>query len=79
MSLYDKLSENSITTEHVWDLEENHLIDMGINLVDRLKFTKAKQLREEKLRCKLSLFYVYFFPSTLFIHNMFYSMNCKIT
>ena len=47
-SLHDSFIKNSITIEHVLDLEEDHLKDMGIGLVDRLKYTKAKQLAEKK-------------------------------
>ena len=43
MSLYDTFAKNSITNEVIWDLEEQHLKDLGVPLGDRLKYNKAKK------------------------------------
>ena len=43
MSLYDTFAKNSITNEVIWDLEDQHLKDLGVSLVDRLKYNKAKK------------------------------------
>ena len=43
MSLYDTFAKNSITNEFIWDLEDQHLKDLGVSLVDRLKYNKAKK------------------------------------
>ena len=56
LSLHEILSKNSITTEFLWDLEEQQLREMGMNLGDRLKFSKAKKLRDEKICGKFNLF-----------------------
>jgi len=52
LSLYELLNNNSITKEILWDLEENQLKEMGMNLGDRLKYNKAKNQSDAKIRGK---------------------------
>ena len=43
LTLYDVFENNSITTEVIWELNEDHLKDMGLSIGDRLKYKKAKK------------------------------------
>ena len=43
LTLYDVFENNSITTEVIWELNEDHLKDMGLSIGDRLKYKKAKE------------------------------------
>ena len=43
LSLYDIFESNSITKELIWELNDNHLKDMGLSIGDRLKYQKAKE------------------------------------
>ena len=43
LTLYDVFENNSITTEVIWELDEDHLKDMGLSIGDRLKYRKAKE------------------------------------
>jgi len=49
LSLHEILSNNSITTEIIWDLEEQQLREMGMNVGDMLIYNKAKNFRKERL------------------------------
>jgi len=49
LSLHEILSNNSITTKIIWDLEEQQLKEMGMNVGDVLKYKKAKEFRKERL------------------------------
>merc|ERR1712038_82654 len=51
-SLHEILSNNSITTEIIWDLEEQQLREMGMNVGDMLIYNKAKNFRKERLFVK---------------------------
>ena len=52
LSLGDTLGKNSISAELLWNLEVDHLKHMGVNLGDQLKYAKAKQVRDVKLKGK---------------------------
>ena len=48
LSLHEILSNNSITTEIIWELEEQQLREMGMNVGDMLIYKKAKDFRKGK-------------------------------
>jgi len=52
LSLNEILSDNSITTKIIWDLEGQELKEMGMNVGDRLKYKKAKEFWKERLFVK---------------------------
>merc|ERR1712038_322376 len=52
LSLHEILSNNSITPEIIWDLEEQQLREMGMNVGDMLIYNKAKNFRKERLFVK---------------------------
>ena len=41
-SLYDKLHSSGVTTEIIWDLEEDTIDEIGMNKVERQRYKKAK-------------------------------------
>ena len=43
LNLYDVFENNSITTEVIWELNDEHLTDLGLSIGDRLKYKKAKE------------------------------------
>ena len=48
LSLYDTFEKNSVTLDVIWDLEDEYLKDMGMNVVERLLYSKAKKIKFAK-------------------------------
>ena len=42
-SLYDVFENNNITTEVIWELNDNDLRHLGLLVADRLKYKRAKE------------------------------------
>lgn len=53
LSLYEILKNNSINTKIIWDLEEQQLREMGMNVGDMLIYKKAKDFRKGKFHSLL--------------------------
>ena len=47
-SLFEKFNENGVTVEILWDLDGKMLQDIGLTSIEKLKYSKAKEKREEK-------------------------------
>ena len=44
-SMYEKFHENDVTTDVLWDLTEEVLIDiLKLNALEKIKYEKAKKL-----------------------------------
>ena len=48
LSLYEAFESNCITSEIIWDLKDEHLKEMGLTIGDRLKYSKAKDVKMAK-------------------------------
>ena len=48
LSLYDTFEKNSVTLEVIWDLEDEYLKEMGMNVGERLLYSKAKKIKAAK-------------------------------
>jgi len=47
-SLFEKFNENGVTVEILWHLDNEMLQDIGLTSIEKLKYSKAKEKREEK-------------------------------
>ena len=52
MSLYEIFEHNSITSEDIWELKDEHLKEMGFTIKDRIKFNRAKLEMDKAVECK---------------------------
>ena len=43
LSLYDVFENNNITTEVIWELNDNDLRHLGLLVADRFKYKRAKE------------------------------------
>ena len=48
ISLKETLENNSITSEEFWELNDEHLKDMGLTIGERIKYNKAKTIEKAK-------------------------------
>ena len=53
VSLYDTLRKHSINAGIVWDLEDEDLKEMGMNLGERKSYAKAKERKMEERNSRL--------------------------
>ena len=47
--MYDKFHENAVTTEVIWDLDDEVLNDiLNLNALEKIKYKKAKDRASER-------------------------------
>ena len=49
-SLFEKFSKKVVTVEILWDLDDEMLQDIGLTSIEKLKYNKAKENREKKMK-----------------------------
>ena len=49
-SLFEKFNKKAVTVEILWDLDDKMLQDIGLTSIEKLKYNKAKENREKKIK-----------------------------
>ena len=58
-SLFDILRKNFITAELVWDLQDEELREMGLNIGERKKYSQAKERKIQEEHGKMTILLEY--------------------
>ena len=48
ISLYETMENNAVTSDEIWELNDEHLKDMGLTIGDRIKYKKARNIEKAK-------------------------------